>query len=201
MNHLIRSSSFVLLGLALVFLQACNKEEDSMATEPSSPSLFSLSSAAIENGELLEAYKCEEKDSNGVENSLPLAWSNVPANTQSLAVVMKHYPKANDSSEVNSYLLLWDIDPSVSEIPYGYAHKGDWYMGANKDGNHVSYTSPCSPSPGSHSYILSLYALSETPPTLPDSSSVAVDYEAMMEALSTVTIIEEAVLEFEDVND
>jgi len=48
---------------------------------------FKLTSTAIENGVLLDAYKCEEKV-NDVENSIPLSWKNVPRGTKSLAVVM-----------------------------------------------------------------------------------------------------------------
>ena len=101
---------------------------------------FKLSSIAIENGELLDAYKCEEKI-NDTENSIPLSWQNVPDDTKSLAVVMYHYPKKDNKTEINSYLLLWDIDPEITEIPYKMASKGNWYMGANKDGTSISYIS------------------------------------------------------------
>ena len=85
---------------------------------------FKLSSIAIEDGVLLEAYKCEEKIDD-VENSIPLSWENVPYGTESLAVVMYHYPKKDDKTEINSYLLLWDIDPKTTEIPYKMAPNGD----------------------------------------------------------------------------
>ena len=70
---------------------------------------FKLTSRAIENGVLLDAFKCEEKI-NGEENSMPLAWQNVPDGTKSLAIVMYHYPKKDDKTEINSYLLLWNIE-------------------------------------------------------------------------------------------
>ncbi|GAA4106116.1 hypothetical protein GCM10022393_00350 [Aquimarina addita] len=179
---------------------ACNDDDNDDDQDDASDLTFTLSSIAIdENGELLDAYKCEEKV-DGIENSIPLSWENVPEEANSLAVIMHHYPNADDPTEINSYLLLWDIDPTVVEIPYGTADDGDWFMGTNKDGNAISYTSPCSPSTGSHEYIITLYALSETPPDLPDSSSVDVDYDTMINAISTVTIIDEAVLTFNDVN-
>ncbi|MCP4596416.1 DUF1566 domain-containing protein, partial [Neptuniibacter sp.] len=127
---------------------------------------FTLSSSAVSDGELLDAYKCEEKV-DGVEASIPLSWSNIPDSTGSLAVIMHHYPNPEDTSNANSYLLLWDIDPSITEIAYGEADDGSWFMGANKDGNAISYTSPCSPSAGSHEYTITLYALSQTPASLP----------------------------------
>jgi len=114
----------------------------------SASSDFVLASSAIENGELLDAYKCETKE-NDIEKSIPLSWSNIPTGTGALAVIMHHFPNPDDTSQANSYLLLWDIAPSVTAIPYGEADDGPWYMGANKDGTAISYTSPCSPSSGS----------------------------------------------------
>ncbi len=111
---------------------------------------------------------------------------------------MHHYPKTDDTTEDNSYLFLWDIDPSVTEIPHGTASDWSWYIGANKDGNATSYTSPCSPSAKEHEYTITLYALSETPSSL--LSSVDVDYDTIMEAIDTVTIIDKTELSFLDVN-
>ncbi len=186
---------FLVLSFGLLFfLNACSKKDDNTAI-----SEFTLTSIAIENGELLDSYKCEEKV-DGIENSIPLSWSNTPADANSLAIIMKHYPNSSDLTNANSYLLLWDIDPSVTGIPYGTADDGPWYMGSDKDGVAISYTSPCSPSAGSHEYVITLYALSDTPSDLPSSSSIAVDYDALIEAISTVTIIDEVSLTFNDVN-
>ncbi len=160
---------------------------------------FKLTSVAVENGVLLEAYKCEEKIKD-VENSIPLSWENVPKGTKSLAIVMYHYPKKEDKSEINSYLLLWNIDPEVTEIPYKMASKGNWFMGANKDGTAISYTSPCSRGKGKHEYTIALYALAETPALLPKENSLDVDYNVFMNALNTVKIVDRTTLTFVDTN-
>jgi len=160
---------------------------------------FKLKSIAIENGVLLDAYKCEEKI-NDIENSIPLSWENVPEGTKSLAIVMYHYPKKDDKSEINSYLLLWDIDPEVTEIPYKMASKRNWFMGGNKDGTAISYTSPCSRGKGKHEYTIALYALAKTPATLPKKHSLHVDYNVFMDALATVNIIDRTTLTFIDSN-
>lgn len=160
---------------------------------------FKLTSIAIKNGILLDDYKCEEKV-NDVENSIPLSWENVPEGTKSLAVVMYHYPKKDDRTEINCYLLLWDIDPEITGIPYKMASKGNWFMGANKDGTAISYTSPCSRGKGKHEYTLALYALSETPSSLPKKHSLNVDYNVFMIALATVKIIDRTTLTFIDSN-
>ncbi|MDM8518933.1 hypothetical protein QUF64_02720 [Anaerolineales bacterium HSG6] len=173
---------------------------DSATATPDATTDFTLTSIAVSDGELLDTYKCEEKV-DGVEKSIPLAWSNVPSSTGSLAVIMHHYPHADDTSQVNSYLLLWAIDPSVTEIPHGEADDGDWFMGANKDGAGVSYSSPCSPSAGVHEYTITLYALSERPSSLPTQSTIDVDYYTLIEAIGTVNIEGTAVLTFNDVNE
>ena len=160
---------------------------------------FKLNSKAIANGKLLDAFKCEEKVAD-VENSIPLSWSNVPEGTKSLAIVMYHYPKKDDKSEINSYLLLWGINPSVSEIPYKMANNPNWFMGSNKDGTAISYTSPCSRGPGKHKYTIALFALSETPKSLPKSNSLDVDLNTFMKAISDDNIIDITTLTFIDSN-
>ena len=161
---------------------------------------FKLYSEAVVHGELLDEYKCEKKV-NGVENSIPLSWSNVPEGTKSLAIVMYHYPKKDDKTEVNSYLLLWGIDPSVTGIPYKMANNPQWAMGANKDGTAISYTSPCSKGPGKHQYTIALFALKETPKSLPKKSSIEVDYTRFMKAISEVEVIDRTTLTFTATHD
>lgn len=156
---------------------------------------FKITSPAVEKGVLLPAYQCEEKI-NDIENSIPLSWSNVPKGTKSLAIIMYHYPKKDDKSEVNSYLLLWNIDPSVSNIPHKMANNPNWFMGANKDKTAISYTSPCSKGPGKHEYTIALFALGENLKSLPQSNSLEVDYAVFMKAISKVKIIDRTALTF-----
>jgi phosphatidylethanolamine-binding protein (PEBP) family uncharacterized protein len=189
--------------LVLVFLSSCNTKkeatfynyDDFKTINPD----FKLSSKAVVNGQLLEEFKCEEKVDD-LENSIPLSWSNVPEGTNSLAAVMYHYPKKDDKTEINSYLLLWDIKPSISEIPYKMANNPNWYMGSNKDGTAISYTSPCSRGPGEHEYTIALFALSENPKSLPRNNSLDVDLETFMKAISEVKVIDRTTLTFTDSN-
>ncbi len=176
------------------------KAKDNSTTTPEEPKEFTLSSIAVVDGEILEAYKCENKV-NGVEKSIPLSWENVPEAAGSLAIIMHHYPFPEDTSIVSLYLLLWGIDPSVTGIPHGEADDGDWFMGANKDANAISYTSPCSPGAATHEYTITLYALSETPPFLPTESSIEITYSILLAAFEDVTIIDTATLTFNDVTE
>ncbi len=191
-----------LLPLLAVFIVSCNNSITTTVNHDDFKTInsdFIISSSAIENGVILNDYKCEEKI-NDIENSIPLAWKNVPEGTKSLAIVMYHYPKKDNKTEINSYLLLWDIDPTITEIPYKMASNGDWHMGANKDKTAVSYTSPCSHGKSKHEYIIALYALDETPIDLPKNNSIEVDYNVFMNSLATVNIIDRTTLRFFDSN-
>jgi phosphatidylethanolamine-binding protein (PEBP) family uncharacterized protein len=156
---------------------------------------FEIASLAIENGEILDDYTCEKKIDT-TQKSIPLSWDNIPEGTKSLAIVMYHYPNPDDRTNRNSYLLLWGIDPTVTEIAYGEADKGKWYMGQNKDGDAISYTSPCSKSPGIHEYTLAIFALAEYPELLPKGNSLDVDFDLFMTALEKVEIVGRADLVF-----
>jgi phosphatidylethanolamine-binding protein (PEBP) family uncharacterized protein len=198
-TRLLATALFVLVALAGVI--GCGGPAGTgMASDKaktSASSEFTLSSPAVRDGQLLPDYRCERK-LNGVEDSIPLSWSNVPDGAGSLAVVMHHHPDPADTSKVNAYLLLWGIDPSVTGIPHGGADDGEWFVGANKDGTTVSYTSPCSPSPGPHEYTITVYALSETPSTLPRRSTADVSYDVLTRAIATVTTLDTATLTFVD---
>lgn len=187
--------SFLAVVYSVLFF-SCKKSTENVTPTPSGT--FTLSSIAVTNGMLLDAYKCEPKV-NGKEKSIPLAWTNAPSSANAFAITMIHYPNANDSSVYNSYLELWGIDKSVTEIPYGQADKGPWFMGPNKDTNTISYTSPCSQGSGTHRYTITIFALSATPASLPKQSSLAVTYSVLKNALSTVTIIDKATLVFDSV--
>ena len=159
------------------------------------PSDFTLSSSAVVNGELLEKYQCEAKV-DGLENSIPLNWDNIPSGTKSIAIIMYHFPHPENKTIANSYLLLWGIDPTVSEIPYSKAISDEWFMGSNKDGTEISYTSPCSGGPGTHEYCIAIFALSEYPEDLPKESSVDVDFSTFMDAINVNNILGKAELKF-----
>ncbi|MAW14975.1 MAG: hypothetical protein CMC25_00940, partial [Flavobacteriaceae bacterium] len=173
-------------------------EDSTGFSATSDKSDFTLTSSAINSeGKILDAFKCEEKI-NGIEKSIPIKWSNIPEGTGSIAISIHGFPNEN---EINSYLTLWNINPSVNEIPYGEANSGEWFMGPNKDGSKISYSSPCSPSGGTSTYYMTIYALSETPSSLPEGDSLTVNYSVLLESLSEVTIIDQVVLEYLSVTD
>ncbi|MBL4651072.1 MAG: hypothetical protein JKY03_15190, partial [Aureispira sp.] len=154
--------SFSVLALCVLFFSSCTQETITTTTNSGDTlngldtTQFYINSSAIIGNELLAAFKCETK-SNDIESSIPLEWGNVPSTATTLVIMMYHFPNPNDQSQANSYLHLWNIDPTVTAMPYGTADDGPWYIGSNKDGTAISYTSPCSPSAGSHEYKITIY--------------------------------------------
>ena len=120
-----------------------------------------------------------------------------------IAIAMRHFPNPDDTDPAgaNHYLLLWSIDPSVTEIAHGAADDGDWFMGPNKDGVGISYTSPCSQNPGSFEYTITIYALDQTPASLSQGNSLDVSYALFLAALEEVSIVGRASLTFVDASD
>ena len=178
----------------LPILFGCDKEDETKIITG-----FTLLSEAVSDGKLLDSFKCEKK-TDGKESSIPLKWVNVPDNTGSLAIVMFHYPNPDDHvSDPNTYLFLWNISPTVTEISHGTADDGPWYMGPNKDHTAISYTSPCSSGSGTHHYVIKLYALNETPASFPDESTMDMSWQLFQSGVGSVTILGTATLEFDSV--
>jgi len=107
-----------------------------------------LSSPAFENnGTIPSEYTCD-----GSNVSPPLAITNVPTNTQSLALIMED-PDAPRGT-VNHWL-VWNIPPQKSQFTKG--EKINFPQGITVFGT-TGYGGPCPPS-GTHRYFFKLYAL------------------------------------------
>lgn len=77
---------------------------------------FALFSPEITDGGMLpSALKCSRNGGDGV--SPPLVWSDVPEGTESLAVIMYHYPRGTVAGRdaPSQYWLLWNIPPETRE--------------------------------------------------------------------------------------
>jgi phosphatidylethanolamine-binding protein (PEBP) family uncharacterized protein len=99
-------------------------------------------------------------DGRGISPSL--SWANVPANTQSLVVIMDTQPGPLRPGEVDIgkhfYLTLFNIPSTVTSIAAGATNIGS--LGQNFQGKTLGYAAPCSQGPGSKKYSIYLYALS-----------------------------------------
>ena len=118
---------------------------------------FQLTSSAFSAGSAIPAtYSCKGKDI-----SPPLAWSQPPAGTQSLALIMDD-PDAPDGTWV--HWVLFNIPSDRKDLPQNIARSetvaGIGVQGKNSGGKH-QYQGPCPPFGKAHRYIFTLYAVDE----------------------------------------
>ena len=113
-------------------------------TEP-----MSITSSAFQEGETIPPrYPCD-----GADESPGLQWSNVPASTQSFALIMDD-PDAPGTTW--THRVLFDISPEARGIEEG----GSAGMVGSNSAKKVGYSGPCPPSGhGPHRYFFTLYAL------------------------------------------
>jgi Raf kinase inhibitor-like YbhB/YbcL family protein len=155
-----------------------------LATASVAQDNFTLSSAEIEDGGMLPAtLKCTRDGGDGV--SPPLAWSEVPEGTESLAVIMHHYPRGAVAGRdaPSQYWLLWNIPADTNALdranPFSIGTEG-----ADKDERHTGYTPPCSPAGSEHEYTITVYALDAALTSLPESDDISVDWETLTAAMN-----------------
>ncbi len=120
-------------------------------------SLVLTSSAFSDGGSIPEEYTCE-----GEDLSPPLAWSGLPEDTRSLALIVDD-PDAPDPAAPRMtwvHWVLYNIPPTVTGLGRG-ADAGslpaDARSGTN-DWGRTGYGGPCPPV-GRHRYFHKLYAL------------------------------------------
>ena len=110
-----------------------------------------LSSSAFENdGTIPSEYTCD-----GSNVSPPLTITNVPTNTQSLALIVED-PDAPRGTV--THWIVWNIPPQKSQFYKG--EKIGFPQGMTVFGT-TDYGGPCPPS-GTHRYFFKLYALDTT---------------------------------------
>ena len=111
--------------------------------------MIDLTSAFPPDGAIPSKYTCD-----GLGVSPPLHWSDVPAQTRSIAILV------DDPDSADHPFLHWlvtDIPPSVHALEEGGAMPREAYI-AETDAGTASYYGPC-PTSGEHHYRFHLYAL------------------------------------------
>jgi Raf kinase inhibitor-like YbhB/YbcL family protein len=114
---------------------------------------FGLTSAAFaDGGEIPVRHTCD-----GEDVSPPLAWSGVPEQTVSLAVVCDD-PDAGSTPFV--HWLAWNLDPAAAGLAEGEAAPGE----GRNDFGRTGWAGPCPPhGRGRHRYVFRLHALDARP--------------------------------------
>jgi Raf kinase inhibitor-like YbhB/YbcL family protein len=127
-----------------------------------------LTSEAFQhNGFIPSKYTCQ-----GEDVSPQLTITNVPSNAKSLVLIVDD-PDAPSKTWV--HWVVYNIDPSVSDIPEGTVPQGG-IEGMTDFGN-TEYGGPCPPS-GTHRYRFKLYAL-DSMLEISDGETLDVVEEAM----------------------
>jgi hypothetical protein len=98
---------------------------------------------------------------DGVDVSPPLAWSDLPPGTQSLALVVDdpdvpHAEPPNQKGWV--HWIVVDLPATTRSLPEGVARLPGGQMGTN-DWSNVSWDGPAPPAGQKHRYRFKLYAL------------------------------------------
>jgi len=128
---------------------------------------FRLSSASFsDNQPIPKTYSCE-----GEGTSPALRWDGLPSGTKSLALVVRD-PDAPGGEFV--HWLVYDIPPSVTELPSGTYDAAKFPLGGMEGQNgfgKLGYGGPCPPPGAPHHYIFTVYALDQPSLGLPAGAS------------------------------
>ncbi len=110
---------------------------------------ITITSTAFTEGEKIpKVYTCDDQNA-----SPPLAWTGVPTNTISLALIMDD-PDAPSGTWV--HWVLFNLPGTLSGLEQGKS--GDGTEGSN-DFRKLGYGGPCPPRGSNHRYFIKLYAL------------------------------------------
>lgn len=113
------------------------------------------STAFVNGGEIPRRHTCE-----GEDTAPPLAWSDIPANAQSLALIVDD-PDAPDPTAPKItwvHWVLYDIAPVARGISEGAKPLPEGTREGLNDWRRTGYGGPCPPI-GRHRYFFKLFAL------------------------------------------
>jgi Raf kinase inhibitor-like YbhB/YbcL family protein len=118
---------------------------------------LTVTSPAFKEGEMIpRKHACDDRNA-----SPPLAWTEPPAGTGSLALICDD-PDAPVGTWV--HWVLFNIPASTRELPESVAPENTLAYGERQGRNgwgEIGYGGPCPPS-GTHRYYFKLYALDKT---------------------------------------
>ncbi|HEX6965763.1 MAG TPA: YbhB/YbcL family Raf kinase inhibitor-like protein [Gemmatimonadaceae bacterium] len=159
-HKLRRSAPPVLVLTAITLLAGARAAQHAM---PPAPRMTVTSTAFTPGGGIPVEYTC---DGPGV--SPPLAWSGVPTNAKSLALIVDD-PDAPDPAHPQMtwvHWVLYDLPPATTTLAKGAS--GSLPPGTKEgknDWKRTGYGGPCPPV-GRHRYFFKLYALDTVLPNL-----------------------------------
>lgn len=111
-------------------------------------SMHLRSPSFVRGGRLPARYTCQ-----GVGVAPALDWSNPPAGTKSIAILVDD----PDAPSTFTHWLAYDITPAIHALPVGGQLPPGAVQGYNSLGG-LGYIAPCPPA-GAHHYVFHVYAL------------------------------------------
>ncbi len=137
-----------------IFCFCQNKKQSLPQKEEEKKMDIEITSTAFDEGGMIPAkYTCD-----GPNISPPLAWSSVPENTVSIALICDD-PDAPMGTWV--HWVLFNLPPETKELPEDLPPKEIVSNGAKQgknDSRRIGYSGPCPPG-GTHRYYFKIYAL------------------------------------------
>jgi Raf kinase inhibitor-like YbhB/YbcL family protein len=144
--------------LAVVACGSTDVELQQFDPESSLISVIEFSSPAFDDGDDIPiAYTCDGDDS-----SPPLRWSEMPAGTRSIAIVVDD-PDA--PSGIFRHWSVYNVPSGTRSLSVGQpatAKLKDSIRQAQNDFGNTGYGGPCPPSGQEHEYLFFIYALTES---------------------------------------
>jgi Raf kinase inhibitor-like YbhB/YbcL family protein len=137
------------IGASVLLLAGCAIQSASPTLSGENEMSIQVSSTAFREGENIpRLYTCDDRNV-----SPPLAWTGVPANTMSLALIMDD-PDAPAGTWV--HWVLFNLPNNTTSLAQG--NNGGGTEGKN-DFNKIGYGGPCPPRGSNHRYFIKVYAL------------------------------------------
>jgi len=120
------------------------------------------STTFVHQGEIPERYTCE-----GEDVAPPLAWSEVPTGTQSLALIVDDPDAPDPAAPKRTWVhwVLYGLPPTASGLPESVRSLPAGTREGVNDWGRTGYGGPCPPI-GRHRYFFKLYALDVVLPDL-----------------------------------
>jgi Raf kinase inhibitor-like YbhB/YbcL family protein len=139
---------------------------------------FTLSSSAFAAGQPIPArHTCDGEDA-----SPPLEWSNVPAGTHTLALIVDD-PDAPGGTF--THWLAWGLDPKAGGVAEGEPAPTE----GRNDFDVAGYRGPCPPpGHGPHRYVFHLFALDAEPAVTPGASREELEHTSATSALAVAEL-------------
>jgi Raf kinase inhibitor-like YbhB/YbcL family protein len=150
--------------LALAALAGCRGPETLGEGKPT----FGLTSSSFRGGEFQKPFTCD-----GAQTSPELAWTALPAGTQSLTLIA--VDKDSPFGYSFTHWVLYDLPADKQQLLEGLPKQEQLPDGSRQgpnDFDKTGYVGPCPPEKSAHRYAFTLYALDSKlnlPPARPES--------------------------------